>query len=172
MTQQEAKRSVKRAVPLSIRLFQAEDAAIGEAILRSLLAWFGIESAIVQYCRDLTEMETYLAEAEGQAVGFVTLNQHNPYTAEIHLIAVLATWHRSGVGSALVRYAEQVLRSRSIEYLEVKTLGPSKPDANYARTRQFYEVMGFRPLEENGLWGEVNPCLIMVKHLSCGNHTD
>jgi hypothetical protein len=22
--------------------------------------------------------------------------------------------------------------------------------------------------EENGLWGDVNPCLIMVKHLSCG----
>ena len=28
-------------------------------------------------------------------------------------------------------------------------------------------AMGFRPLEENKLWGERNPCLIMVKHLAC-----
>jgi hypothetical protein len=27
--------------------------------------------------------------------------------------------------------------------------------------------MGFRPVEENNLWGDVNPCLIMIKHLSC-----
>jgi len=27
--------------------------------------------------------------------------------------------------------------------------------------------MGFEPLEENRLWGETNPCLIMVKHLAC-----
>ena len=32
----------------------------------------------------------------------------------------------------------------------------------------FYERLGFTPLEENDLWGEVNPCLILVKHLVCG----
>ena len=64
-----------------------------------------------------------------------------------------------------VEHVEALLRPRGVELLQVKTLGPSRPSAAYARTRGFYEHLGFRPLEENALWGEVNPCLIMVKHL-------
>lgn len=47
--------------------------------------------------------------------------------------------------------------------LEIKTLGASHPDKGYARTRHFYEGVGFLALEETGLWGEGTPCLIMVK---------
>lgn len=54
-------------------------------------------------------------------------------------------------------------RARGTKLLEVKTLGPSKADPNYARTRHFYEKMGFLPLEETDLWGADTPCLIMVK---------
>jgi hypothetical protein len=54
-----------------------------------------------------------------------------------------------------------------VEYLQVKTLGPSWPDPGYERTRRFYEARGFVPLEEiHGLW-EHNPCLILVKRLRC-----
>jgi len=56
-------------------------------------------------------------------------------------------------------------RDAGVEYLQVKTLGPSRPDDNYAATRAFYESVGFRPLEETSLWGDVNPCLFMVKKL-------
>ena len=50
--------------------------------------------------------------------------------------------------------------------LQVKTLGPSHPDVHYARTRSFYEALGFIGLEETTtFWGEANPCLIMVKVL-------
>ena len=50
--------------------------------------------------------------------------------------------------------------------LQVKTLGPSHPSEHYAATRQFYVARGFRPLEElTEIWGEDNPCLIMVKRL-------
>ena len=57
------------------------------------------------------------------------------------------------------------LRARGVEYLQVKTLGPSDPDEGYARTRAFYEARGFVALEEiHGLW-EHNPCLLMVKRL-------
>jgi hypothetical protein len=43
---------------------------------------------------------------------------------------------------------------------------PSRfPDEGYARTREFYTALGFRPLEElPDLWPD-NPCLIMVKSL-------
>ena len=71
-----------------------------------------------------------------------------------------------GAGTALVQAAEEFLRARGVEFLQVKTLGPSHPSTHYARTRRFYESRGFRPLEElAGVWDESNPCLIMVKHL-------
>jgi ribosomal protein S18 acetylase RimI-like enzyme len=48
--------------------------------------------------------------------------------------------------------------------MQVKTLGPSRPDEHYAKTRAFYEALGFRPLEEfKQIWDENNPCLVMVK---------
>ena len=71
-----------------------------------------------------------------------------------------------GAGTALVTAAENYLRQRDVEFLQVKTLGPSDSSTHYARTRHFYETRGFRPLEETTeIWGEENPCLIMVKAL-------
>lgn len=49
----------------------------------------------------------------------------------------------------------------------MKTLGPSRDDPHYSQTRQFYQAVGFAPLEETNLSGDANPCLIMVKHLRC-----
>jgi len=40
-----------------------------------------------------------------------------------------------------------------VELLQVKTLGPSLPDAGYDRTRRFYLRMGFRPLEKFTAYG-------------------
>ena len=154
--------------PISIRCSVDGEADLCEEILRSLPEWFGIEEAIRHYRCDIESMETFVAESTGRVVGFLTLNQHNPYTAEIHVMAVREEWHGHGIGRALVDHVEQLLRARSIEYLEVKTLGPSRPNAHYERTRGFYSAIGFRPVEENDLWGEINPCLIMIKHLQCG----
>ena len=62
-------------------------------------------------------------------------------------------------------YAPADLIAEDVELLQVKTLGPARPDAGYERTRRFYAQLGFLPLEEiHGLWPE-NPCLIMVKAL-------
>ena len=147
-------------------MYEGEERAC-ETILRSLPEWFGIEEAIVRYVGDLGWAETYVTEVTGQIVGFLALRQHNPYCAEIHVMAVLGEHHGRGVGRLLIDHAETVLRCRSVEYLQVKTLGPSRPNEPYASTREFYMHFGFRPLEETSLWGPVNPCLIMVKHLGC-----
>ncbi|MET0561010.1 MAG: hypothetical protein ABW012_05310 [Gaiellaceae bacterium] len=70
-----------------------------------------------------------------------------------------------GLGMALLQAAEEYLRARGVEYLQVKTLGPSDPDEGYRRTRAFCAARGFVALEEiHGLW-EHNPCLLMVKRL-------
>lgn len=149
----------------AIREMRPAEPALCEEILRALPEWFGIEEALVQYVRDLPALETFVAEQAGRVVGFVAVRQHNRYSAEVHVIAVRPECHGQGLGRALLYHVEEWLRSRSIEFLQVKTLGPSRPNEHYDRTRRFYEHLGFRPLEENDLWGSVNPCLIMVKHL-------
>ena len=91
------------------------------------------------------------------------LRRHFPEAAEIHLMAVHPSLHRRGIGRLLLRAVEADLRSAGVRWLQVKTLGPSKPSDAYAGTRAFYQAYGFAPLEEiHGLWGD-NPCLVMVK---------
>jgi GNAT superfamily N-acetyltransferase len=69
-----------------------------ERILRSLPEWFGIEEAICQYVEDVERMPFLAAYSDGEACGFLALNLHNPWTAEIHVMAVLPAFHRMGVG--------------------------------------------------------------------------
>jgi len=46
-----------------------------------------LEDALQQYRRDVEAMETSVAEQNGQIVGFLTLNQHDPCLIIIkHLI--------------------------------------------------------------------------------------
>jgi GNAT superfamily N-acetyltransferase len=143
-------------------------------LLRSLPEWFGIESSVAEYVDAARVLETYRAwpDADSQArepaptpVGVLLGARHFPWSAEIHLMAVERSWHRHGIGRALIAAYEADLIADGTELLQVKTLGPSHPDPGYAGTRQFYTRLGFRPLEEiNGLWPE-NPCLIMIKVL-------
>lgn len=150
---------------ISIRPIREGESAWCEATLRALPEWFGIESALLDYARDTRALPTWIAERDGAAVGFITIRIHNPLAAEIHCMAVRPEHHRAGVGRAMVRLVEKHCRSLGAQLLQVKTLGPSRPDAYYAQTRRFYESMGFTPLEEiKGLWPG-NPCLILVKTL-------
>ncbi|HEX9900081.1 MAG TPA: GNAT family N-acetyltransferase [Candidatus Methylomirabilis sp.] len=150
-----------------VRGLRPGEAAGCESLLRSLPDWFGIEQAILDYRRDIESMDTWVADREGELAGFLTLTHHNPHTSEIRVMAVRADLHGKGVGRTLVRHAEHQARARGSRFLEVKTLGPSRPNLEYERTRKFYEAVGFEPLEENLLWGDANPCLILVKHLAC-----
>ncbi len=141
------------------------ESASCEEILRALPDWFGIESALVEYVRDARALPTWIARRDGQPVGFVTVRMHNPHSAEIHCVAVRPEHHRAGIGRAMVRLVEEHVRARGARLLQIKTLGPSRPDEHYERTRLFYEAMGFIPLEEmKNLWPG-NPCLILVKPL-------
>jgi ribosomal protein S18 acetylase RimI-like enzyme len=140
-----------------------------EAVLRALPEWFGIEEATVQYIHDVDELPTFVAFVDGRAVGFMSVMQHFPQAAELYVLGVLPEMHRQGIGQALLSAVEAYLREQGVEYLQVKTLSASHPDPGYAKTRVFYEAMGFRPLEEfPTLWDEANPCLLMVKTLADG----
>jgi len=107
---------------------------------------------------------TVIASLNGREVGLLTLVKHSPYSAEVYVMGVLPEFHRQGVGQAMLQYAEGMLAIDGVQFLQVKTVGPSKPDAGYEKTRAFYFRCGFRPLEEfPDLWDTENPALQMIK---------
>lgn len=142
-----------------------QESSLCEATLRALPKWFGIESSLLEYVRDTRTLPTWIARRDDEPVGFITVRTHNPLSAEIHCLAVRPEHHRTGVGRTMVRLVEGHVRAQGVRLLQVKTLGPSRHDEHYARTRLFYEAMGFIQLEEmKNLWPG-NPCLILVKAL-------
>ncbi|MCC6676773.1 MAG: GNAT family N-acetyltransferase [Phycisphaerales bacterium] len=151
--------------------YNIEEAAVDgasqrcEAILRSIPEWFGIEEATLRYIAAAARLPTWIASLGPRDAGFITISRHFDESAEIHCIAVHRDFHGMGAGTALVRLAEEHLRQQGVRYLQVKTLGPSRTNVEYARTLHFYLRRGFARLEEiNGLWPGI-PCLILVKKL-------
>jgi len=135
-------------------------------ILRGLPDWFGIEKDILEYEREIEHLPTFLAKSDGQVIGFLSLKQHFPASAEILVMGVRPETHRAGIGRALVQAAEAYACGLDVEYMQVKTLGPSRTNEEYTRTRAFYEALGFRPLEEfKKIWDVNNPCLVMIKRM-------
>jgi coenzyme F420-0:L-glutamate ligase / coenzyme F420-1:gamma-L-glutamate ligase len=135
-------------------------------VLRDLPEWFGIEAATRAYVEAAASLTTFAA---GDGDAFLSLKLHSPRAAEIHVMGVRRERQRQGLGSALVRAAEAWCAAHGVDYLQVKTIAQTEPDENYARTRDFYEAMGFTPLEVfPGLWDAANPALQLVKKVERG----
>ena len=139
-------------------------------ILHRLPQWFGIPVANTAYVESLGRLPAFVAvRAETHAIaGFLAIEQHRPTAAEITVMGVDPDLHRRGVGHALVLAAEARCRADGIEWLHVKTRGPSTYDDDYERTRRFYRAEGFAELYESlSEWGAENAALVLVKHLPC-----
>lgn len=137
------------------------------AMLRALPEWFGIEEANAHYVEAAGRLPSYLARVDGEVVGACLIEHHTPHAAEVHLLVVDRPWHRRGVGRALMAEVEDDLREAGMTFLQVKTLGASHESEEYARTRRFYEALGYLAVEEfaaDTLWPG-NPCLLLLKHL-------
>ena len=154
------------AEPLDVRYQTHGSGPTCRRILGALPHWFGIEASVEDYVETADRLPTVIASREGDDVGFLTIVRHSPYAAEVYAMGVLPDWHRRGIGRRLLRHTERLLVTDRVEYLQVKTLSSRKHDEGYAKTRAFYDDMGFRPLEEfPNLWGRDNPALQMVKAL-------
>ena len=143
-----------------------EKKAICRYILDALPEWFGIEEAKENYICEAGDLPMFGCVSEETVVGFLTLRLHNAISAEVHVIGVLPSHFRKGIGTGLVRHAEEHAIERGIRFLSVKTLSPTREDANYDGTRNFYQAIGFVPLMElPNHWGPRIPCLLMVKNI-------
>jgi len=150
-----------------------EKSQICNTVLRALPNWFGNEDAIVKYANDARDMPFYCAYDDHNPVGFVSIKVHNPHTADIYVIGILQPHHGQGIGRKLIEICENFCRTHGMEFLTVKTLADTHPDPYYAKTRMFYETMGFKPLEIFPLhWDESSPCLLMAKQIQLVGNPD
>jgi len=145
-----------------VRPLTTSDIAQCVSVLRSLPQWFGIENAIIDYSHDLGNLDGFAAFDGDKLVGFVGLKRYQTRSVEINVMGVLPDYRNMGLGTRLLEKVESSL-SNEIRLIHMKTLAPSHPDESYRETRAFWEAKGFIPMDAHELWGDANPCQVMVK---------
>ena len=152
--------------PIELRDVEGDAGDVCRVILDLLPSWFGIPEAVDAYVRAADSHPSVIASLNGDDVGITTIKHHSPYAAEVYLMAVKPSFHRAGIGTAMLRRVEDMLAAQGVEFLQVKTLSAARPDVDYDKTRAFYLAYGFRPLEEfPTLWDPSNPALQLIKSI-------
>jgi N-acetylglutamate synthase-like GNAT family acetyltransferase len=137
-----------------------------ERLTAMLQSWFGKPEANAKYAGQAEVLDGYIAMGDRVPRGLLLLKYHSPSSAEVYWIGVDPTWHRSGIGRALIKRAGDDARARGVRYLFVATLHPADPYEPYQRTRCFYEAMGFSyVLQEQFSADPENPMAYYLKEL-------
>lgn len=152
---------------MKIEVVNHERDTLARQIMENLPDWFGRKHARENYISEAKQLAMFAVfDTDATAIGFLSIKQHSKVTAEAYVLGVLPNKHRQGIGRSLFAYAERHLIDTGVRYLTVKTLAAANSDPNYAKTRRFYEAIGFEPLEIfPTLWDLDMPCLFMVKPL-------
>lgn len=142
-----------------------EKEEIARTILNALPDWFGIPENTEEYIIKSKELPFFAYYKDNQYVGFITLKETSPYTAELFVMGVLKTYHHQKIGTKLFHQFTRYTQSKNYEFIQVKTVDAGHYE-EYDKTRLFYEQMGFKKLETfPTLWDEWNPCLIMIQSI-------
>jgi ribosomal protein S18 acetylase RimI-like enzyme len=137
--------------------------SITQKVLNDLPEWFGIPESTKNYIDQSSLMPFFAAYVEDEPVGFITLKETSPETAEIYCLGVMKKYHRKHIGTELYQYFEHYAKDTSYKLLQVKTVQFGRYEV-YDKTNHFYRSLGFHELEVfPTLWDEWNPCLILVK---------
>jgi GNAT superfamily N-acetyltransferase len=152
-----------------IRPLAPTDAEACDAVILTLPYHFGHEGGRAECARAVRTQGGLVAVSEGEVVGFLTLQRHDPKSAEITWMAVRADRRRHGIGKRLIERAARDLAREGVELLSVLTLAESEPEEretdNYADTRRFYRAHGFVPLRELSLESWDDRAVILAKTL-------
>ena len=151
-----------------IRPLAPADAEACDAVILTLPYHFGNERGRAE-CARAVGQEGLVAVDEGEVVGFLTLERHDPRSAEITWMAVRADRRRHGIGRRLVQRAVDDLSRDGVEFLGPHS-GRVEPEEretdNYADTRAFYRALGFVPLRELALEEWNDRAVILVRPVS------
>lgn len=120
-----------------------------DQILSKLSDWFGPYDVYEEYLDDLEIRPVFGVFIDGVVVGLIALTETSNATIDIHLMAVSPEKHGIGIGSALIKHAENFARDKGMSFLTVKSLGPSHANDFYPRTHAFYKATGFKPIDEH-----------------------
>jgi ribosomal protein S18 acetylase RimI-like enzyme len=143
------------------------------AIARELQGQFFTEEGITTMNQDLQKHPSYVAVSSNEVAGFAVIDKKSNRVAEIMWMAVKQENQRRGIGSVLITQVVNELALQGIKVLEVKTLASFDKDKaaferTYAKTKRFYEKIGFIHLETIDpypAWEPDNPCAIYIKVL-------
>ena len=137
-----------------------------EQILRLLPSWFGKEDSLVEYIETVDNYPFFGAFNNEVCIGFFSGIIHQERTGEIYVCGIHPKHHRKGFGRILYQALEQYFINQDCIYVMVKTLSSVHPDIYYAKTRKFYEAVGFKAFyTDHDIWTQDYPCLIMLKNI-------
>ena len=143
-----------------------EKQSICKKVLSDLPLWFGIPESNDEYCEKVKYYRMIAILNDNEEVGFVSIKENTSKVNELYVLGLVRSQHRKGIGTRVLKYIENDLINRGVEYLEVKTLDESRESEEYKCTRLFYEKNGFVKLDVLfNEWGKGNPCLKMIKKL-------
>jgi len=152
-----------------IRPLAPVDADACDAVVLTLPYHFGHEGGRAECAHAVRTQDGLVAVEEREVVGFLTLERHDPRSAEITWMAVRADRRRHGIGRRLIERAVGDLAREGVELLSVLTLAASEPEErdsdNYADTRAFYRALDFVPLRELSLESWDDRAVILARAL-------
>lgn len=136
-------------------------------VLERLPEWFGNKAALDDYVNKVADLPFWAAlDNHRHCAGFFSAKTHYNHTGEILVCGVLPEYQHMGIGKSLYTLVEAFFVQIGCKYVIVKTLSDTVDYEPYARTRKFYESVGFVPLITlTEMWDEENPCLLMLKSL-------
>lgn len=125
------------------RPIQARDHPGILAVAEALPQWFDADARRRAIPTDLQHQDGFVALLGGRAVGFITL-----FVAEGHLnigwLGVRPEYQVKGIGTQLLRCAEDMARAMGLTEIATRTLGDGSEYEPYEATRRFYFSRGFR----------------------------
>lgn len=138
---------------------------IGRLVLDDLSDWFGISESRQMYIQESLDKVFLAVFVDDSPVGFLVMKETSKYCAEIFVMGLMKKYHRLGLGSLLIKVFEDLARSLSFSYAQVKTVKRGIYE-DYDKTNDFYKAMGYKELEcFPSLWDENNPCQLYIKYL-------
>jgi ribosomal protein S18 acetylase RimI-like enzyme len=124
------------------KLEHEEDARTCARLMSSSEPWITLRRTYDISMKILTSptREVYVARVDGEIVGFIILIMQGAFVGFIQTVAVMPEWRNHGVGSRLMRYAEErILRVTPNVFVCVSSFNG---DARRLYERMGYEVVG------------------------------